>query len=77
LTVEPVPGSEATAVVGVQQVDVSVAEPRLAALIEEGAHAEVLSVEARAAADALGKITGRSIADGLLETIFSKFCIGK
>ena len=50
---------------------------RLAVLIDEGAHAEVLSVEARAAAEALGKITGRSIADDLLETIFSKFCIGK
>jgi tRNA modification GTPase len=50
---------------------------RLAILIDEGAHAELLSVEARAAADALGKITGRSIAEDLLETIFSKFCIGK
>ena len=50
---------------------------RLAGLVEEGAQAELLSVEARAAADALGKITGRTITDDLLKTIFNRFCIGK
>jgi tRNA modification GTPase len=50
---------------------------RLADLIDEGAPAEVLSVEARAAADGLGKVTGRSISEALLETIFTRFCIGK
>lgn len=50
---------------------------RLEGLIEDGAPAEVLSVEIRCAADALGAITGRSVSDGLLETIFNKFCIGK
>jgi tRNA modification GTPase len=50
---------------------------RLAAAIEEGAPAEILSVEARCALDALGAITGRSMSEALLETIFTKFCIGK
>ncbi len=50
---------------------------RLAAAIEEGAPAEILSVETRCALDALGAITGRSMPDALLETIFAKFCIGK
>ena len=50
---------------------------RLAGLLEDGAPAELLSVEVRCAADALGKITGRSVSDDLLETIFNKFCIGK
>jgi tRNA modification GTPase len=50
---------------------------RLCAAIEEGAHAEILSVETRCALDALGTITGRSMSEALLETIFSKFCIGK
>jgi tRNA modification GTPase len=50
---------------------------RLTSLIDDGAQAEVLSVEVRGAMNALGKITGRSIAEGLLETIFNRFCIGK
>ena len=50
---------------------------RLAAAIEEGAPAEILSVETRCALDALGTITGRSMSEALLETIFTKFCIGK
>jgi tRNA modification GTPase len=50
---------------------------RLEAAIGEGAPAEILSVDARCALDALGAITGRSMSDALLETIFTKFCIGK
>jgi tRNA modification GTPase len=50
---------------------------RLAAAIESGEQAEILSVETRCALDALGAITGRSMSDALLETIFAKFCIGK
>jgi tRNA modification GTPase len=50
---------------------------RLTGLIDDGAHAEVLSVEVRSAADALGKITGRSVSEDLLEIIFTRFCIGK
>ena len=50
---------------------------RLDAAIKEGAPAEILSVEARCALDALGAITGRSMSEALLETIFTRFCIGK
>ncbi|MCX5754036.1 MAG: tRNA uridine-5-carboxymethylaminomethyl(34) synthesis GTPase MnmE [Candidatus Krumholzibacteria bacterium] len=50
---------------------------RLSTAIETGEHAEILSVETRCALDALGAITGRSMSDALLETIFTKFCIGK
>ena len=50
---------------------------RLAGAIDEGAPAEILSVETRCALDALGAITGRSMSEALLETIFTKFCIGK
>lgn len=50
---------------------------RLTGLLEDGAPAELLSVEVRCAIDALGKITGRSVSDDLLGTIFNKFCIGK
>jgi tRNA modification GTPase len=50
---------------------------RLENLIDEGAPAEILSIEARAAAEGLGKVTGRSISEMLLEMIFSRFCIGK
>jgi tRNA modification GTPase len=50
---------------------------RLIDLVDESAQAELLSVETRAAADALGKITGRTITDDLLDTIFNRFCIGK
>jgi tRNA modification GTPase len=50
---------------------------RLAGLIDDGAPAELLAVEIRAALDALGKITGRAASEDLLEVIFTKFCIGK
>ena len=50
---------------------------RLTGLIEDGSQPELLSVEIRCAADALGRITGRSVSESLLETIFNKFCIGK
>jgi tRNA modification GTPase len=50
---------------------------RLASASEAGAQAEILSIETRCALDALGAITGRSMSDALLETIFAKFCIGK
>lgn len=50
---------------------------RLGRALEEGAPAEILSVEIREAADACGKVTGRSISEELIDTIFSRFCIGK
>lgn len=50
---------------------------RLEVVVDEGAPAEILSVELRAAADACGKVTGRSIVENLLDAIFTTFCIGK
>ena len=50
---------------------------RLEAALDERSPAEILSVEIRAAADACGKVTGRSVVDDLLDAIFSTFCIGK
>jgi tRNA modification GTPase len=42
-----------------------------------GLAAELISVDLRAAADALGEITGAITTDEILERIFSEFCIGK
>jgi len=39
--------------------------------------AEIISLELREAIDACGRVTGRSTATDLLDTIFSRFCIGK
>jgi tRNA modification GTPase len=33
--------------------------------------------ELRVAAEALGRITGRCYSEDLLDTIFSRFCVGK
>lgn len=38
---------------------------------------ELVAVDIRAAIDALGKITGRTVQADVLENIFHKFCIGK
>lgn len=42
-----------------------------------GLAGELISVDLRAAADALGEITGAITTDEILERIFSEFCIGK
>ena len=39
--------------------------------------AELVAVDIRAAADALGEITGAITNDEILSRIFSTFCIGK
>ncbi len=48
-----------------------------AASIKEGMAAELVAVDIRAAADALGEITGAITTDEILTRIFSTFCIGK
>ena len=45
--------------------------------ISAGLAAELLAIDMRAAADALGEITGAITTDEILERIFSEFCIGK
>lgn len=45
--------------------------------IEHGTQAELLAVDLREAADALGEIIGSLTSDDVLERIFSEFCIGK
>ena len=50
---------------------------RLERTLKAKAPAELLSVELRAAADECGSVTGRSVTEDLLDTIFQRFCIGK
>lgn len=45
--------------------------------IAENLSSELLAEELRRAADSLGEITGRITSDHILQTIFSRFCIGK
>jgi tRNA modification GTPase len=48
----------------------------VAALLESEDY-ELVAVDIRAALDALGRITGRTVQPDILDNIFSKFCIGK
>lgn len=45
--------------------------------IAEGFACELVALDVRAAADALGEITGEITTDEVLDQIFSEFCIGK
>lgn len=45
--------------------------------VEQNMAGELLSIDVRAAADALGEITGAITTDEILERVFSEFCIGK
>jgi tRNA modification GTPase len=45
--------------------------------VQWGAAGELVSIDVRAAADALGEITGAITTDEILGRIFSEFCIGK
>jgi tRNA modification GTPase len=42
-----------------------------------GIEPELIAVDLRAAADALGEITGVITSDEVLDQIFAEFCIGK
>ncbi|MBU8922381.1 MAG: tRNA uridine-5-carboxymethylaminomethyl(34) synthesis GTPase MnmE [Bacteroidales bacterium] len=57
--------------------DVSAALARMEKEIERKAGPEIVSMELREAIDACGKVTGRSVSQDLLDTVFSRFCIGK
>jgi tRNA modification GTPase len=53
---------------------------RVAAAIaahQAGIPADLISIDLVEAVDALGEITGETVSDTLLETIFGRFCIGK
>jgi len=45
--------------------------------MEAGMADDFITIDLTAAASALGEVTGETVSDELLETIFSSFCIGK
>ncbi|MBN1219674.1 MAG: tRNA uridine-5-carboxymethylaminomethyl(34) synthesis GTPase MnmE [Anaerolineae bacterium] len=44
---------------------------------QEGLSPDLVSIDVREAVEALGEITGETVTEDLLDTIFGKFCIGK
>jgi tRNA modification GTPase len=47
------------------------------ATLEQGLPLDFVSIDLRAAFDALGEVTGEAVSEDLLDRIFSEFCIGK
>ena len=47
------------------------------AAIEAGVEPDIAEVDLRDAIDALGEITGESVTQDVIESIFSRFCVGK
>jgi len=50
---------------------------RLAGALADGLPPDLVAIEAQAALDQLGEIVGESTTEDLLDTIFSRFCLGK
>jgi tRNA modification GTPase len=44
---------------------------------QAGLSADLIAIDAREAVENLGEITGQTVTEDLLNTIFGKFCIGK
>jgi tRNA modification GTPase len=53
------------------------ATSRAAACLENDAVLEVVASELRVAASRLGELTGDEVSEGVLDAIFSQFCVGK
>jgi len=45
--------------------------------LQQGVPLDFVSIDLRAAYDALGEVNGETASEDLLERIFSEFCIGK
>ena len=45
--------------------------------LESGMTPDVVLTDAEEAMEALGELTGRTVREDLVETIFSRFCVGK
>jgi tRNA modification GTPase len=45
--------------------------------LRDGLSEDLLTVDLRAALEALGEITGRTVSDEVIDLIFSQFCVGK
>ena len=45
--------------------------------LQQGLPADFISIHVTAAVQALGEITGETVSEDLLDSIFSQFCIGK
>jgi tRNA modification GTPase len=50
---------------------------RAAAELRGGSSLELVAIDLRLAADAVGEIVGKTTTDDLLDAIFSQFCLGK
>lgn len=48
-----------------------------AAMVHAGGGQELIAADIRAAIDAIGEVTGQIYTDDILDSIFSRFCIGK
>jgi tRNA modification GTPase len=48
-----------------------------ARLLKDGAPLEIVALELKSGADALGEITGQVTNEDVLDSIFSQFCLGK
>ena len=46
-------------------------------MLEDGMTPDVVLTDAEAALEALGELNGKRIREDLVQTIFSRFCVGK